>query len=390
MSDHLDPVYMDNGATSFPKPPRVWEAMEDFIRNIGGSPGRSGHRLSQKASRVVFECREAVASLFGIPDSGRIVFTMNATEGLNTAILGVLGDGDRVVTTSMEHNSVMRPLRSLVETRGIVLEVVQSDDAGRPDLDGFRRALEKPARLVAVNHASNVTGAVFPLSAVGALAREAGALLLVDAAQSAGVAPIDVVKDGIDLLAFTGHKGLLGPQGTGGLWVRKEVEVEPLYRGGTGSNSELEEQPDFYPDRLESGTQNALGLAGLKAGVEFILEQGVDTIRAREEMLMRRLMGGLEAIEGLTLYGPGSGEPRTAVLSLTFAGMAPSEAGFLLDDGFGILTRVGLHCAPGAHRSIGTYPSGTVRLSPGFFNTEDDIDRVVAACVRLAGGRNSS
>ena len=378
-------IYMDNGATSFPKPPGVWEAMELFLREIGGSPGRSGHRLSQEAARVVFDCREQVAALFGVKDSRRVAFTLNATEALNTALLGILGRGDRVVTTSMEHNSVMRPLRDLARSRGILLEVVPSDSAGRPDLQALEGALSVRTRLLVVNHASNVTGAVAPLGDIGALARKAGTLLVVDAAQSAGVIPIDVERDSVDLLAFTGHKSLLGPQGTGGLWVREGVEVEPLCRGGTGSNSELEEQPTFYPDHLESGTLNAVGLAGLRAGVDFILGKGVDVIGQRDKALTGRLLKGLETVPGIRVYGPGGDEERTAVVSFAIDGMVPSEVGFLLDEAFGILARVGLHCAPGAHQTIGTYPAGTVRLSPGFFTTEGDIDRTIEACSYLAG-----
>jgi len=377
-------IYMDNGATSFPKPPGVSRAMLHFLNDVGGSPGRSGHRLSQEAARIVFDCRESLAALFAVPDSRRIAFTLNATEALNTALLGLLREGDRVVTTAMEHNSVMRPLRELVRSRGISLQMVSCDRQGRLDLDELEQALKMGPRLVAVNHASNVTGSVVSLERVGSLARSAGALLLVDAAQSAGVIPIDVVRDGVDILAFTGHKGLLGPQGTGGLWVAEGIEVEPLCRGGTGSNSELEEQPDFYPDRLESGTHNAVGLAGLRAGVEFLRTTGVDVIAAHERSLAARLLEGLGALQGVTLHGPAAGENRTSVVSFTIPGMAPSEIGFLLDEAFGVLTRVGLHCAPGAHRTIGTYPEGTVRLSPGYFTTPGEIEKVVEAIAYVA------
>jgi cysteine desulfurase family protein len=377
-------IYLDNGATSFPKPPAVAAAMSHFLLNVGGSPGRSGHRLSQEAARVVFECREALAQLFGAPDSRRIVFTLNATQALNTAIYGILKPGDRVVTTAMEHNSTMRPLRDLQQRGVISLEVVPCDGTGRVDLDRLATTLRTRPRLLAVVHASNVSGAIAPLATIGALARAAGTLLLADAAQSAGALPIDVEADGIDLLAFTGHKALFGPQGTGGLWARPGVEPEPLYRGGTGSNSELEEQPTFWPDRLESGTQNAVGIAGLLAGVSFIAETGLPTIRAREEALTKRLLDGLSGSAGITVYGPPAAAERSPIVSLTFAGLVPSEAGFLLEEGFGVLTRVGLHCAPAAHRTLGTYPSGTVRLAPGYFTTEEQIDAAIEACRYLA------
>lgn len=385
MPDARKPIYLDNGATSFPKPPAVAAAMSHFLRAIGGSPGRSGHRLSQEAARVVFECREAIASLIGAPDSKRVVFTLNATQALNTAIYGTLRQGDRVVTTSMEHNAVMRPLRDLERRRVIELHVVPCDRTGLLDpqlLEGALRT-HRP-RLAAVVHASNVTGSVAPLREIGGICRAAGALLLVDAAQSAGALPIDVESDRVDMLAFTGHKSLLGPQGTGGLWAREGIDPEPLVRGGTGSNSELEEQPDFWPDRLESGTQNAVGLAGLLAGLRFIAEKGVAAIHTREEALVRRLLAGLEGIPGLRTHGPDHAEERTPVVSVTFDGLFPSEAGFLLEEGFNVLTRVGLHCAPAAHRTIGTYPQGTVRFTPGYFTTIKDIDAAIEGCRYLA------
>ena len=385
-------IYLDNGATSFPKPPAVAAAMSHFLLKVGGSPGRSGHRLSQEAARVVFECREALASLIGAPDSKRVVFTLNATQALNTAIYGTLRQGDRVVTTSMEHNSVMRPLRDLESRRVIEIHVVPCDRGGRLDAHQLEEAVRthRP-RLVAAVHASNVTGSIIPLREIGRICRAAGALLLLDAAQSAGALPIDVEADRVDLLAFTGHKSLFGPQGTGGLWAREGVDPEPLVRGGTGSNSELEEQPEFWPDRLESGTQNTVGLAGLLAGLQFIAAEGVAAIHTREEALVRRLLAGLEGIPGLRTHGPDHAAERTPVVSVTFDGLFPSEAGFLLEEGFNVLTRVGLHCAPAAHRTIGTYPQGTVRFTPGYFTTIEDIDTAIEGCRYLAakktGGR---
>ena len=384
MTSTIKMIYLDNGATSFPKPPTVAEAMSHFLLKVGGSPGRSGHRLSQEAARVVFECREALARLFGAADARRIAFTLNATQALNTAIYGILKPGDRVLTTAMEHNSTMRPLRDL-EQRGIIeVEVLPCDKAGRLDLVRLEAALRTRPRLLAAVHASNVSGAILPLRTVGAMTRAAGTLLLVDAAQSAGALPIDVEADGVDLLAFTGHKALFGPQGTGGLWARPGVEPEPLFRGGTGSNSELEEQPGFWPDRLESGTQNAVGLAGLLAGVSFIEETGLAAIRAREEALTKRLLDGLKDVPGITLYGPENVTERSPIVSATFSGLVPSEVGFLLEEGFGVLTRVGLHCAPAAHHTLGTYPQGTVRFAPGFFTSDAEIDAAIAGCRYLA------
>lgn len=393
MSDLKQPhatIYLDNGATSFPKPPTVAAAMSHFMLAVGGSAGRSGHRLSQEAARVVFECREALATLFGAPEARRIVFTLNATQALNTAIYGILRPGDRALATSMEHNSTMRPLRDLARRGVISLEALRCDGAGRLDLNRLEEALRGRPRLLAVVHASNVSGTIQPLREIGALTRAAGTLLLVDAAQSAGALPIDVVADNVDLLAFTGHKALFGPQGTGGLWVRDGVEPEPLFRGGTGSNSEQEEQPDFWPDRFESGTQNAVGLAGLLAGVSFIAETGLARIRAHEVALTMRLLDGLRDIEGISLYGPERAAERSPATSVTFAGLVPSEAGFLLEEGFGVLTRVGLHCAPAAHRTIGTYPQGTVRFAPGYFTTKEDIDAALEGCRYLAAKKRGS
>jgi selenocysteine lyase/cysteine desulfurase len=272
-----------------------------------------------------------------------------------------------------------------LEHRGAIsLETIPCDGAGRLDLGRLEAALRTRPRLLAAVHASNVSGAIVPLRQISAMARAAGTLLLVDAAQSAGALPIDVEADGIDLLAFTGHKALFGPQGTGGLWARPGVEPEPLFRGGTGSNSEFEEQPAFWPDRLESGTQNAVGIAGLLAGVSFIEETGLLTIRAREEALTKRLIDGLRNVAGIRLYGPESAADRSPIVSVTFAGLVPSEAGFLLEEGFGVLTRVGLHCAPAAHHTLGTYPQGTVRFAPGFFTTDAQIDTAIEGCRYLA------
>jgi cysteine desulfurase family protein len=377
-------IYLDNGATSFPKPPAVWEAMENFLKDVGGSPGRSGHRLSQEASRIVFECRETLGGLFHAPDSKQIIFTLNATQALNCALLGLLQPGDRVLTTSVEHSSVMRPLRNLTRTRGIVLDVLPCDRAGRLDLDRLGDALRTRPRILVATHASNVTGALLPARTVGEMTSAAGTLFLLDAAQSAGAIPIDVQECRIDALAFTGHKSLLGPQGTGGLWIREGLEVEPVFRGGTGSNSEQEEQPDFYPDHLECGTHNAVGLAGLRAAVDFIRQTGVDVIREHEERLLKQLLEGLGDIPHLVVHGPAQAEEQLPVVSFTISGTVPSEVGFALEESYAVLTRVGLHCAPSAHRTIGTFPQGTVRISPGFFNVPEDIERVIEACRSIA------
>ncbi|HEY3316282.1 MAG TPA: aminotransferase class V-fold PLP-dependent enzyme [Bacillota bacterium] len=384
-------TYLDNAATSWPKPRAVEEAMIRCLREAGGNPGRSGHRLSVEAARVVFDAREAVAGLIGASDSRQVVFTGNATEALNLALSGVLEPGMHVVTTSMEHNSVSRPLRHL-EGRGVAVTVVQAGPDGLVDPDEVTRAFRPETRLVVMNHASNVVGTVQPVEEVGRACRQRGLLFLVDAAQTLGCHPVDVGDLNADLLAFTGHKSLLGPSGTGGLFVREGVPLRPLQRGGTGSQSELDVQPDFLPDQLESGTPNFVGLAGLAAGVRVVAAAGLEVIKEREERLAARLRDGLAGIPGVTVYGPGAvggraAQPAVGVISFNLDGVDPADVGYILDAEYGVLCRVGLQCAPWAHRTIGTYPGGTVRLSLGFYNQEADVDQVLSAVREMAAER---
>ncbi len=379
-------IYLDNAATSYPKPPQVAEAMLHFMNDVGANPGRSGHRLAVDAGRVMYEAREAVAELFNAPDPMRVVFGLNVTEALNLALRGLLRPGDHVVTSSMEHNSMMRPLRAL-ERAGVEVTVVRCSPEGFLDPDDVERALRPNTTLIAINHASNVVGTLLPVAEVGRIARRRGLLLLVDAAQTAGAYPIDMGADGIDLLAFTGHKSLYGPMGTGGLVIGERVDparLLPLKRGGTGSHSEHEDQPDFLPDRYESGTPNAVGLAGLAAGVRWVLEQGVGAIRAHELSLTRQLIAGLRETPGVTLYGPIDAERRMAVVSFNVAAMDPAAVGLRLDDEHGIMCRVGLHCAPAAHKTIGTFPVGTVRFGLGAFNTADEVRAAIRAVRKLS------
>jgi len=380
------PIYFDNAATSWPKPPEVAEAMTRFMSRVGANPGRSGHRLAVEAGRIVYAARELVAELFNAPDPLRVVFCSNATEALNLALQGLLRRGDHVVTDSMEHNSVMRPLRAL-EREGVALTTVRCSPQGFLDPADVEAALRPETAMVVLNHGSNVVGTLLPLAEVGRIVRRHALLLLVDAAQTGGACPIDVQADSIDLLAFTGHKSLYGPMGTGGLIVGPRVDparLRPLKRGGTGSRSEQEEQPDFLPDMCESGTANAVGLAGLAAGVRWVLERGVEDIRAHETALTQALLDGLRSVPGVTVYGALDAELRTATVSFNIAGMEPSDAGLRLDEEYGIMCRVGLHCAPAAHRTIGTFPGGTVRFGLGAFNTEEEVDVAVAAVRRLA------
>ncbi len=374
-------IYLDNAATSWPKPSRVKEAMIKFIEEVGANPGRSGHLLSIEAARIIYETREALSKLFNMKDLSRIVFTLNATESLNLALKGLLKPGDHVITSSMEHNSVMRPLRD-IEKKGIEMSIIPCSSQGQLDPQELEKKIQSNTRMIVLNHASNVTGTLLPIREVGLISRKYNLIFLVDAAQTAGAYPIDMKRNGIDLLAFTGHKSLYGPQGTGGLAMGervKEKEMIPLKQGGTGSRSEFEEQPDFLPDRFESGTPNGVGLAGLLAGVQFVLEKGVQEIHQREIGLIEKLIEGLKGIPQVKVYHPENGENRMATLSFNIAKRSPSDVALRLEREFGILCRPGLHCAPAAHRTIGTFPEGTVRFGLSIFNTEDEIEAVIQA-----------
>jgi cysteine desulfurase family protein len=386
--EHKEVTYLDNAASTWPKPAEVVRAVERVLVEAGANPGRSGHSLSVEAARTIAEAREAVGNLIGVRDPLRIVFTKNATEGLNIVMAGLLGPGDHVITTGMEHNSVMRPLHAS-RLAGVDNTVVACSKTGELDPDAVARAVTPRTRLIVTTHASNVTGTIMPVARVGAVARERGIPYLVDAAQTAGCLPIDVAEMNIDLLAFTGHKSFYGPQGTGGLYIRPGLEdrIDPLMAGGTGSASEHEEQPAFMPDRYESGTPNTPGIAGLLAGVRFIEARGIAALRASEKALAARLRTGLASIRGVSVHGPDDPDRTVAIVSFVVDGMDPSETACLLDEGYGIMARPGLHCAPSAHRTIGTFPQGSVRLSIGCFNTADEIDLTIDAVARIAKGR---
>ncbi|MEN6472786.1 MAG: aminotransferase class V-fold PLP-dependent enzyme [Syntrophaceae bacterium] len=380
----MDVIYFDQAATSWPKPPAVTAAMTAFHESVGASPGRSAHRRSLDAGRTVLGAREAVAGLFGVADPLRIVFTKNATEALNLVIFGLLEHGDHCIASSLEHNSVMRPLRAL-EAQGVELSLIPCSARGELDPHEIIPLIKPNTKAVLLTHASNVTGAIMPIAEVASIARDNGLVLCVDAAQTAGALPIDVKEMDVDFLVFTGHKSLFGPQGTGGLYIRPgfEDQLRPLMMGGTGSRSEYEVQPDFMPDKFESGTPNSVGLAGLEAGVNFILDKGMSVIRAYEESLTEQLLAGLTALEGVRVYGPPTAHERTAVVSFTLANLSPSDAALILDEEYDILCRPGLHCAPAAHKIIGTFPEGTIRFSLSFFNTPAQIDRALSALDHL-------
>ena len=377
-------IYLDNAATSWPKPETVYRAMDDFMRRGAGNPGRSAHDLSIASGRVISDTRERMAQLLGADNPDRVVFTKNATEALNLVIKGLLRPGDHVITTGMEHNSVIRPLRAM-EGREIDLTVVGCSPEGVLDPREVEVALRPSTRLIILNHASNVVGTILPVVEVAEIARRHGVILCVDAAQTLGALPFDVEEMKVDLVAFTGHKSLFGPQGTGGLYIGEGLEtvLDPLEEGGTGSRSEHEYQPDFLPDKFESGTPNGVGLAGLGDGVQEILDRGVSSVRGREENLTRMLLDGLGALSGLTLYGTKKAADRIAVISFNVEGVAPSEVAMGLEDDYGIMCRPGLQCAPLAHRSMGTFPDGTVRLSPGYFTSEEDISFTIDAVEKI-------
>ncbi|MDR3560979.1 MAG: aminotransferase class V-fold PLP-dependent enzyme [Negativicutes bacterium] len=377
-------IYLDNAATSWPKPEAVYQAVTDSLRHSGGSPGRSEHRLARAAEEILFQAREEIAGLLAVTTPASIIFTYNATDALNISLFGLLNPGDRVVTTTMEHNAVVRPLKEL-EKRGVRLDVIECDPAGRLPLDKMKNVLTG-ARAVVVGHGSNVAGTLAPLAEIGKLAVDAGAVFIVDAAQTCGVEEIDIGAMRIDILAFSGHKGLLGTQGTGGLYVREDLKLEPLRYGGTGSLSEADGAPDFYPERLECGTPNTPGIAGLLAGVRFIRATGLERIRQAENTLVTELMAGLAEIPKVIVYGPAATERRTAVVSFTVDGVDSGEVAWRLDREFDIACRAGLHCAPWAHRTIGTLKTGTVRFSPGYFNTAGEIGEAVRAVRAIAAG----
>lgn len=383
-------MYLDNAATSFVKPDAVYEAVLHAMRAIGASPGRGGYRQSLEAGRILFQAREAVSRFFSIPDSSRVIFTHNATGALNLALQGTLTAGDHVITTSMEHNSLLRPLYAL-QGKGVELSIVAAGADGVVTVEDIRSAVQANTRMIAVSHVSNVCGAIQPIQQLSELCRSCGALFLVDAAQSAGYLPIDVEKNAIDLLAVPGHKGLLGPSGTGLLYAAPRVQLKPVVQGGTGSHSTAEEQPQVMPDGFEAGTHNLPGIAGLLAGIEFIGSVGLPLIHEHEQALLAQVDQALRAVPGVTIFGPLHSHDRCSVLSFAVSGVDSAHLATELDHGFDIAVRAGLHCAPLAHRTLGTLPGGTVRVSPGWFTTREEIaffsDAVVQCISKI---RNSA
>jgi cysteine desulfurase family protein len=382
-------IYLDNAATTFPKPESVYRAIDLTLRHLGVSPGRGSYQLSLEAGRLVLGVRETVAEFFGIRDASRVVFAANATSAINLALFGLLQSGDRVVTSAMEHNAVSRPLHALA-ARGVEVVRVPVDACGLIDPAVIRAIVREgkgPTRMVVLSHCSNVTGVVQPVAEIGNWCRREGILFMVDAAQSAGQVPIHVEDMGIDLLAVAGHKSLLGPPGTGALYVAESLLPTPLVCGGTGGNAISPQMPEELPERFESGTLNTPAIAGLQAGIEFVRQAGLQKIQRHKAGLLEQLLCGLRGLPGIRCYNPSGNWSLGGVLSFNVEGRDPAEIGFLLDEEYGICVRTGLHCAPDAHRSIGTLPSGTIRVSPGLFNTEKDIDALLAAMEKMIGWR---
>jgi len=377
-------IYLDNAATSFPKPESVYQALDAFARQSLANPGRAGHKMALASERVLDDCRHLLNQLFHGKEPERFIFTLNCTDALNMAFKGALGDGDHVITTDLEHNSVSRPLRALELAGRITLTRIRADGTGTINPDDVRQAVTRRTRLIALTHASNVLGTVQPIAEVGRVAREHDLLFLVDAAQTAGVLPIDVQEVGIDLLAFPGHKSLLGPTGTGALYVGPRVKLQAWREGGTGGDSSSETQPRDLPYFLEGGTPNVLGVAGLAAGIRYVTERGMTSIHDREMDLLERLWQRLDELPGYQTFGHRDRGRRVATLSLRGAALPADEVGGILDEAFDIAIRPGLHCAPYIHRSLATFPVGTVRVSPGPFSTPEDIDHLAQALAEIA------
>lgn len=376
-------IYLDNAATTLHKPPQVAEAVLSAMGAMGNC-ARGTHGEALHAARLVYDTREKLAKLFGCPRADHVVFTCNATEALNIAIQGLIRPGDHVVTTDLEHNSVLRPLYKLEKEQGVRLSFVPADKKGRVQYEDFAKLITPETRAVVCTHASNLTGNTLDVARIAQMAHEKGALCIVDASQSAGHLPIDMEKMGLDVVCFTGHKGLMGPQGTGGLCIRPGVEIAPFKVGGTGILSYRKTQPEAYPTRLEAGTLNGHGIAGLHAALEFLEETGVEAIHQREKGLMERFYEGVKDIPGVTVYGEFDAPVRTAVVSLNIGDYDSGEVADALSEEYGIATRPGAHCAPRMHEALGTVEQGAVRFSFAYYNTEEEVDTAVAAIKELA------
>ena len=376
-------IYLDNAATTYPKPETVYDEVMRAMKEYGANPGRGSHAMAIEGARVIYETRENLAKLFNIDDPMRVILTFNATDSLNQGIKGILNPGDHVITTTMEHNSVLRPIKEL-EKYGIENTIVQCNNDGSINLERLEEAIKINTKLIVTTHVSNLTGTILPVEKIGAMCNRRNILYMVDASQSAGVLNIDMKKHNIDLLAAPGHKGLLGPQGTGILIINCDDEIKHLKEGGTGSESSNIYQPDFYPDKLEAGTHNLPGIAGLNEGVKYILNKGTKSIYSHEKKLLELFIDEIKNIPRIKFYGPEDVEHRCGVIPVNLEGVDSSELAFILDTEYGIAVRPGLHCAPLAHKTIGTENIGAVRFSVGPFNEMDDIKAAVNALREIA------
>ena len=383
----MERIYLDNAATSFPKPKEVADAVYDYMTNVGVNINRGGYEAAYDLENIVFETREMLTDMLGGSDCKNVVFTKNVTEALNVVLKGYLKPGDHVLCSSMEHNAVMRPLVQL-QKEGVEFDRIPGNEYGELDLDSVESMIKPNTRAIVMTHASNLVGTVNPIEEVGAICRKNGIKFIVDSAQTAGVLPIDMKKMNIDALCFTGHKSLLGPQGIGGFILDEDMIslVNPIISGGTGSISHTEEIPDFMPDRFEAGTMNLPGIVGLHAALKWINEKGIESISNHELMLTERFIRGIQPLEDeklLRIIGLKGTEGRTAAVSVQTLSTDCADAAFRLDSEYNIATRVGLHCAPNAHKTLGTFPVGTVRFSFGAFNTEAEVDAAIRALCEI-------
>lgn len=376
-------IYFDNAATSFPKPQIVYDEVMDSMMHYGANPGRSGHKLALKASRGIFAARKNISELFHIKNPLDIVLTSNCTVSLNIGIKGVLKPGDHVITTSMEHNSVLRPIKYL-ERIGIENTIVYGDKMGIVNPKDIEKSIKPNTKLIVTTHISNLTGTIKDVNSIGGIAKKHGIIYLLDIAQSAGVYDLDPKVMNADMMAFPGHKGLLGPQGTGGLYIREGLEVEEMFQGGTGSISHLLTQPQEMPDKFEAGTANSSGIIGLGAGVRYIMDIGVDNIRKKEMEITQHFLDEARKIEGINIYGPKDIKEQAPVVALNIKDADSSEVSYILDEKYDIGVRPGLHCAPLAHKTIGTFDQGAVRFSFGYENTHEEVESAIKALRKIA------
>lgn len=376
-------IYLDNAATSFPKPKEVATAVYDFMVNNGTSSGRGSYKKAMQSDYIVYECRKLIGKLFNFDNPKKVIFTSNVTDSLNIAMRGILKENDHVITSSLEHNAVWRCLKTLERDINIKIDTVECSKDGITNPQDIKKYIMKDTALIVFTQASNVLGTIQPIREIGAIAREHNIPFLVDSAQSAGAMKIDVKEDNIDILAFTGHKSLLGPMGTGGLIINTDIDIKPLKAGGTGGDSAYEYQPDYYPNHLETGTSNVSGIAGLREAIKFLNKEGIENIHNKEKELTKYALEKLETVKDIEIYGPKDCEKMLSVISFNIKDKRPEDVGSILDQKYDIMLRAGLHCAPTAHSVIGTKERGTLRIGLGYFNEKEDIDKLVEALNNL-------